>query len=70
MATIDICDRCGEIINKRGGQHIYTVNVNSDHPISRIISTPDSNRVLTNWEVCGKCAEDIVKYATKKNPRE
>ena len=69
MATIILCDRCGEIISKHYGQHIYTVNVNSDHPISRIISTPDSNRVITNLEICGKCAEDIVGYATKKISR-
>ena len=69
MATIDICDRCGEIISKNGGQHVYTVNVKSDHPVSRIMNSPDSKRILSNWEVCAKCAEDIVKYATTKISR-
>lgn len=66
MATIDICDRCGEIISKHGGQHIYTMNIKSDHPVSKNMNNPDLNRVITNWEVCGKCAEDIIRYATKK----
>lgn len=69
MATIDICDRCGEIINKRGGQHIYTVNVKADHPILRTMNNPDLNMVIINREVCEKCAEDIVRYATKKISR-
>ena len=69
MAAINICDRCGEIISKNGGQHVYTVNVNSDHPVQRKMNNPDLNRVLNNFEVCAKCAEDIVKYATTKISR-